>query len=271
MASSNDASYACEADENAPDEALFGVTRILAIIGTQALTSATGFFFERSGRLFLVTSRHVLYDAKTGHAPDRIEIVLHTDTQDLTQLAVLSILLHRQGLSVLRNARDTGGEIDVATVELDKATLPANSVLRAFGPQHLPDRFDRFRVGDRLAIPGFPLGFFDTVYHLPVVRLASVASSFGVRFQGQGYFLTDARMHRGSSGSPVLARLEPTVPGRPAWCLMGVHSSRMDMITRDLEQDESLGLNCAWYPDVLLALTASQPTRSSSVTTDDER
>lgn len=110
-------------------------------------------------------------------------------------------------------------------------------------------------MGDRLAIPGFQLGFFDTLHHLPVVRQASVASSYGVRFQGQGYFLTDARMHRGSSGSPVLARLEPTSGNRPSWCLLGVHSSRMDMATRDLAQDESLGLNCAWYADVLMALT----------------
>jgi hypothetical protein len=35
-----------------------------------------------------------------------------------------------------------------------------------------------------------------------------------------------------------------------------VHSARLDMRTRDLEQDESLGLNCAWYADILMTLTA---------------
>jgi hypothetical protein len=84
-----------------------------------------------------------------------------------------------------------------------------------------------------------------------VVRQASIASSFGIRFQGQGYFLTDARMHRGSSGSPVLG----TGGDRNRRCLLGVHSSRMDMATRDAVLDESLGLNCAWYADVLIALT----------------
>jgi hypothetical protein len=39
------------------------------------------------------------------------------------------------------------------------------------------------------------------------------------------------------------------------WKLLGVHSARMDMKTRDLEQDESLGLNCAWYADILMTLT----------------
>jgi hypothetical protein len=38
-----------------------------------------------------------------------------------------------------------------------------------------------------------------------------------------------------------------------------VHSARMDMGTRDLVLDESLGLNCAWYADILLTLTADVP------------
>jgi hypothetical protein len=63
-----------------------------------------------------------------------------------------------------------------------------------------------------------------------VVRQALIASSFGIRFQGHGYFLTDARAHRGTSGAG----------------------------NRDAVQDESLGLSCAWYADILLTLTASQ-------------
>lgn len=241
------------------DETVFGVTRVLTFAGAQRLTSASGFFFERDGRLYLVTSRHVLFDAPSGHAPDRIEIEIHVDPRDLTQSSILSILLHRDGVAVWHQAHDGGGEIDVAALELDRGAMPAGSVVHAFGPQHLPVGFDLFDVGDPLAIPGFPLGFFDTVHHLPVVRQASIASHFGVRFQGLGFFLTDARMHRGSSGSPVLARLDAAADGGPRWCLLGVHSSRMDMTTRDAAQDESLGLNCAWYADILMTLTQGGP------------
>jgi len=242
-------------DRRALDEALFGVTRVLTFAGSRTLTSASGFFFERDDRLFLVTSRHVLFDGPSEHAPDRIEIEVHTDARDLTRMTTFSILLHRDGLSVWREAHDSGGEVDVATLELERGQMPHDSVLRPFGPAHLATDFELFAVGDRLAIPGFPLGFFDTVHHLPVVRQAAIASSFGIRFQGQGFFLTDARMHRGSSGSPVLALLDADAEGRPRRCLLGVHSSRMDMATRDEELDESLGLNCAWYADILLALT----------------
>lgn len=239
------------------DEALFGVTRVLTFSGGRGLTAASGFFFQRDRRLFLVTSRHVLSDVHVGHAPDRIEIVIHTDARDLTVRTTLSILLHRDGRPVWHEARDRAGAIDVAALEIELGVMPAGSLVRPFVPAHLSSSFDQFQVGDRLAIPGFPLGFFDTVHHLPVVRQASIASSYGVRFQGQGSFLTDARLHRGCSGAPVLARSETSQPGRPRWCLIGVHSSRLDMATRDVVLDESLGLNCAWYADVLMPLTAN--------------
>lgn len=246
-------------NEGVLDEALFGVTRVLTFSGDRPLTAASGFLFERADRLFLVTSRHVFFDAATQHAPDRIEIELHTDARDLTRMATLSILLHLDGVAVWRQARDSGGEIDVAVLELELGAMPADAVVRAFGPQHLAAGFDLFGLGDRLAIPAFPLGFFDTVHHLPVVRQASIASCYGVRFQGLGYFLTDGRMHRGCSGAPVLALTEPVTAERPRWCLLGVHSSRLDMATRDAAVDESLGLNCAWYADVLMALTGEAP------------
>ena len=45
--------------------------------------------------------------------------------------------------------------------------------------------------------------------------------------------------------------------GELPWKLLGVHSARLDMHTRDQQQDESLGLNCAWYADILMTLTAA--------------
>jgi S1-C subfamily serine protease len=146
-------------------------------------------------------------------------------------------------------------------MELDRASLPAGVVLRAFGPAHIGLQSPQVEVGASLRIVGFPLGFYDTLHRLPVVRHAIVASSFGVRFQGQGYFLTDARMHRGSSGGPVVMRCRGGDPAMP-WLLLGVHSARLDMSDRDRVVDESLGLNCAWYADILMTLTEKDPTGS---------
>ena len=233
---------------------LLTTARVSTFNGKLPLTGASGFFFEREGRLFLVTSRHVVMDEPSKHFPDRIEIELHTDAKNLTQSIGLSMLLYRDGKSVWRQGKDSGGEIDVAVIELERAALPKSVVMRCFTPAHLEHSLQEAEVGTSLLIVGFPLGFHDALHHLPVVRQAVIASSFGVRFQGLGYFLTDARTHRGTSGAPVVMR-SPSTDAQLPWKLLGVHSASMDMGDRDLKLDESLGLNCAWYADILLTLT----------------
>lgn len=221
------------------------------------LTNASGFFFERDNRLFVVTSRHVMIDEPTGHYPDRIEIELHTDPDNLAKSTGFSIPLYRDGNSIWRQGLDASGEIDVALIEIEKDALPASAMFSAFNPEHLilPDK--AIEVGTSLLIVGFPLGFHDTLHHMPVARHAVIASSFGLRFQGEGYFLTDARTHRGTSGAPVVMRLSDKTNSQDKlpWILLGVHSARLDVGTRDIIMDEALGLNCAWYSDILLTLT----------------
>lgn len=241
----------------AVDAVLLTTTRITTYSAAHVLTSASGFFYRRGDRLFLVSNRHVFADADSGHFPDRIEIGVHTDTQDLTRHAVVSLPLYRDGLRQWREATDAGGTVDVAAMDIPAGTLPADAVLQAFDETHLEARDEDIAIGDALTIAGFPLGFHDTIHHLAVARGASIASAYGVRFQRQGCFLTDARTHRGSSGSPVVRRRanDRSAASAPSWQLLGVHSTRMDMRTRDHTQDESLGLNCAWYADVLETLT----------------
>ena len=223
----------------------------------RSLTSASGFFYRRDERLFLVSNRHVFCDATSGHQPDHIEVVLHTDAQDLSRSAVLGLPLFRDGRALWREASDQAGTVDVAAIEIAPGQLPANAVLRAFEAHHLETGDEDIAIGDALTIVGFPLGFHDTVHHLAVARSASLASAYGIRFQRQGCFLTDARTHRGSSGAPVLRRRHGREAGGDLpWQLIGVHSTRMDMSSRDEAQDESLGLNLAWYADVLNTLTA---------------
>jgi len=50
------------------------------------------------------------------------------------------------------------------------------------------------------------------------------------------------------------------------WILLGIHSARFDVGSRDLAEDEVLGLNSAWYADMLLTLTepvAAKPARAA--------
>ncbi|MCR9073622.1 MAG: serine protease [Alphaproteobacteria bacterium] len=254
-----DASVSSEGRVSEP--ILLTALRLSTFDGAVHLTNASGFLFERETHLFLVTSRHVLLDAISGHRPDSVVVELHTDRQNLTISTGFSIPLYRNGQPLWREGIDGGGMVDVAVIAIDRDALPETTAYQAFTPDHLVRHGDRVEIGCTLMVVGFPLGFHDTLHHMPVVRRAALASSFGLRFQGQGYFLTDARTHRGTSGAPVVMPVDRAQDGRRTalgdvpWLLLGIHSSRLDLGSRDLVQDEALGLNCTWYADILLTLT----------------
>ncbi|MCZ8342124.1 MAG: serine protease [Leptospira sp.] len=223
----------------------------------QELTKATGFFFERDYRLFLVTARHVVLDEMTGHKPNFLSIQLHTNPGNITMTTDFSIPLYKETKPVWKELVDSGGIVDVCTIELDRKALGDKIFFHAFNTELMVKSTDEVSVGTSAVIAGFPLGFFDTLHKLPVARQALIASSYGIRFQGYGYFLTDAQMHRGTSGAPVVIHY-PSILGKRTdleWKLIGIHTSRMDISSRDKSQDERLNLNCAWYADILLKLT----------------
>lgn len=235
---------------------LFTATQVSTFLGSGALTHASGFFFTRDERLFLVTSRHVLIDEPTGHLPDRIEIELHTDAKRLTASLRWSIPLYRDGRSLWRQGSDSQGEIDVAVIELDRAALPANAVYCAFDSSHLQADLEAVEVGMSLVVVGFPLGFPRFVITCRwCARRSSPrrSGSFQAASPHRAHARTAARAAR------VLLRVGSPTAGnhqKLPWKLLGVHSARLDMGGRNLLADESLGLNCAWYADILMTLTA---------------
>ena len=237
-------------------------TGVTTMLGNRVLTHATGFFFERDGDLYVVTSRHVVLDEASDHHPDRIEIELHVNEQNLGETVQFSIPLYRDGKSIWREGLDSAGPIDVVAVLLERAALPKKLLHHAFTPAQLFQKLDLVEMGAPVLIVGFPLGVHDTLHRLPVARQSVIASAFGIRFQGKGCFLTDARLHRGTSGAPVVARKTAKGDGRGnfPWMLLGVHSAKLDIVNRDSSQDESLDLNFAWYADILLTLTQKAAT-----------
>ena len=237
------------------DPLLLSATPIETYSRNVLLTKATGFFFKRNDDLFLVTSLHVFLDEKNDHMPDRFQIKFHDDSSNIASSIEYSIPLYNNGASLWISGSDSSGNIDVAVIKIDRAALPPHVIYTAFTPDNLLSNQETIEIGTAMLIVGFPLGFYDTLHKLPVVRDAINASSFAMRFQGNGYFLTDGRTHRGSSGAPVVCKDRRTGQNAMPWMLLGVHSARFDMSGRDLQQDEALGLNCAWFADILLKLT----------------
>jgi hypothetical protein len=55
-------------------------------------------------------------------------------------------------------------------------------------------------------VVGYPRGFYDRQNLYPIVKSGIIASRWGANFNGQPYFLVDAKLFPGSSGSLVISK-----------------------------------------------------------------
>ena len=243
---------------NAIDTMYLRVAKVQTFIGAQPLTNATGFFFLHDEFLYLVTARHVVIQEAEEHRPDRLELSLHSDPTDLQRRSDLSIPLYHDGVPQWFQHPRYESEVDLVAVAINDPRVLSSHAVLAFRQDDIGSMHSVMPLGQDVLILGFPLGFHDTLHNLPLVRSATIASSFPHPFKGEPYFLTDGRMHRGMSGSPVIVRS----PGRteyfgdrpPGWKLIGVHTSALDVSDRDPDLDERLALNTTWYASLILDL-----------------
>ena len=111
---------------------------------------------------------------------------------------------------------------------------------------------------------GYPLGVYDSKNNLPIFRNAMIASSYGVPFQGQPMFLTDANLHPGTSGSPVITKPKSAwvddkgntnIITGTVYYLLGVHSGTLG-VTPAGKAEIPLGLGAAWYANLIEEIAA---------------
>jgi hypothetical protein len=244
------------------DKTFLRVAKILTFAGDRPLTNATGFFYQHDGFLYLVTSRHVVIDEATQHRPDQLQVSLHTDATDLRKRSDMSIPLYLDGIPQWWQHSKLGCNGDVVAVAVNDPHVLSSHLVDTFCRDDILNMDDDLPLGQDVLILGFPLGFHDTVHNLPIVRSATIASSFSHPFKGEPYFLTDARLHRGMSGSPVIVRtrrrLEFADNRQTGLRLLGVHSSALDVSDRDPNQDERLGLNMTWYASLIAEMLPSR-------------
>jgi len=228
--------------------------------------TATGFFYTSGDRLFFVTNRHVVLPEQPSNAPDVLSLLLHTDESDLTKNAPFPIPLYDGA------APSFFGYPNYAKVPVDIVVVPLNMSLRAryvfkavSKANFLPDSFV-LSAGDDAMVVGFPRGLSDSVHNLPIVRAALVSSAPAVHFAGMPFFLIDANLHPGTSGSPVFTRPRSLWPdkqgntnllgGTPSYFL-GVHSATVFVPLAT--GSEPLGLATVWYGALIEEIIAAIP------------
>lgn len=227
----------------APLEILAGKTRV----GT-----ATGFFVQASptSKIFLVTNRHVVIDEEKNFYPDRLQFRLHIDSNDLRRSDFYELQLYSDKNNSKRLWREISPKNDVVAIELDLERLKKFHI-KHFNLNQFAPPGTSIAVGEPVAVLGYPVGFSDDLHNLPVARQGAVASAFPIPFRGKRFFLVDAILHPGTSGSPVVTRPAATrvtttggiVPG-PRVHLIGISSGSFG----------GLNLNIVWFTSVITEL-----------------
>ncbi|MFY9796654.1 MAG: serine protease [Candidatus Nitrosopolaris sp.] len=218
----------------------------------------TGFFYSNpNDQLFLLTNRHVILDEARGYIPNVVRLSLHTDPTNFRVSRNYDIPLYNGVKPVWKQPEPFA---DVVAIPLKRKDIEElRLILRYFTDANLLPEDYLLHIGEDIMVMGYPLGlYYDDVNNLPVVRNGIVASAYPVAYKGQPYFLIDATLHKGTSGSPVMTKFKRdwrtkagSIMGDFQFFLLGINSSTAKLI----DGEAPIGLNAAIFASIIQDIT----------------
>ena len=225
----------------------------------------SGFFYSNRGITYYITNRHMVAPDDADH-PDCISLALHTDANNLRlNKDVFVDLYDASGCPVWKVHPSLTNTVDVVAIPLTPDHLQGSVIIPMSQKDCVPDDIV-LNLGQELMVIGFPKGIGDHLNNLPIARNASLASAYPVPFRGRPFVLVDARLHEGTSGSPVLTKpmnLARRTDGSTILSaggtvyLVGIHSASLvvEVAGDEKQYDDPLGLNCCWLASLLDDMT----------------
>jgi hypothetical protein len=240
-------------------------------VNPNPIRTGTGFFYANDdSKSFLVTNRHLIIDENELYHPHLLRLYLHTDDTDLTKNRTYDIELYNK----LRRAwiQPGNSEADVIAIPMSDE-FNNNYSGTCLNSKFLLPPENRLSVGQVVSIIGYPMGLWhDEKHNLPVIRSGTVASAYPVPYNGHPYFLIDARLHKGTSGSPVITNpptklmknTEVSERTKTGWFgrdiydemrtqrfLLGINARTFPFI----EKEQSLDLNAVYFASIIKEIT----------------
>ena len=149
---------------------------------------------------------------------------------------------------------------DVVAFRLDLDVLVRQQFIARFLASNnlLPTNI-QLNIAEDIFIMGYPLGTYDEVHNLPIIRNGTISSAYPVHFNENPYFLVDANLQEGMSGAPVITKfkyIRPTTDDSnifsgPSCYLLGIISSTFPV---DIAQKPA-ELNAAYYASIIEDMT----------------
>lgn len=240
----------------------------------------TGFFFNYNNNTYLITNRHVVDPEDVSPDQARIWFRNYGNIENTNHFDIS--LSGGDGQDWFSHPESA--DIDLAAIPLETRLSSVDDVRSedhitgslAFTRQHYIH--DNISIDNRVVILGYSGDFVDRTTLFPVRRNALISSPYGARFNRNPFFVTDARMHPGTSGSPVLMQAGgmmmtsgdvPEERSKGVY-LLGVHSATFyenkkeeskskdqywTEANSDLQNKDNkplkYELNVAWYPSLI--------------------
>jgi hypothetical protein len=210
--------------------------------------AATGFFYESGESKYLITNRHVVVDETREFYPDSLAIRIHTSQAITTQNRDVNIPLYDSERRPVWVEHPThGSSVDIIAIDLG-SHLQAQDFITYWSAKTFVPPSVVLGLGDLVLVLGYPMEFYDRMHNLPITKTGTLASPYGAQFGGKPYFLIDANLQPGTSGSPVILpagtsrrqRGGVTIGTFPPH-LLGINSGEHAVGA------VKLGLNVVWY------------------------
>lgn len=245
------------------DGLVTAVARITTFKDNMPQKTGSGFFYTNTGGLHYITNRHMVIKEDENYHPDQISLRLHADANNLQDNEDFLIdLFDDKGIQIWKEHPIHGKNVDVVGIPIEQNKINGSFIIQPFSPQnHVPSDV-MIEVDQELMVMGFPKGFSDDLFNLPIIRNATLASVYPVPFNGNPFVLIDSRLHGGTSGSPVLTKsmnILKKIDGTTALTtgtrryLIGIHSASIDI--EGTEDKDPLGLNCTWFASLIDDIT----------------
>ena len=271
------------------------LTTILLVSTPYGQTQGTGFFYNRLApparpddpspqwravqSTWLITNRHVVFPRKDAKEQVPSSLIFHLRKKhagvlawepvvlDTTELLKRTLLHPNDGVDVV--AIDVH-DLLVAKIKSEPDMLQWTSVTPE---QFAGNKNIKVESSDDVIIIGYPRGYYDHVNLFPIVKAGIIASRWGAHFDGNPYFLIDAKLFPGSSGSIVVSKpIDIVVKGgqllfneEKQFAFLGIYSSRPVQRSAPIEFEDmtiarktGFGLGIVWYAEAIEEILAAE-------------
>lgn len=220
---------------------------------------------------WLITNRHVVFPkisqadgTEKETTPDVFQFYLREVKSG--KIEWLPITLNQDQLKE-RTKLHPNPEVDVVAIKVDDLwtdLITKDSSRHIINPMQLtnrdlPDRFPvKLESTTDVIVCSYPHEFYDVENKFPIIKSGIIASSWNANFNGEPFFLVDAKLFPGSSGGMVLSKPVDIAiingqlmrSDEKRFCLLGVYSGQFSHQEKDKDGktvSEPFGLGIVWY------------------------